>query len=388
MRPWGRLGRAGWAAAAVIALVGLLAFTLLRREVRHRPPATPPDAVRLWWPPLAEGEAAVLFGGDVLLGDAWEPLLRRDGADDALAGLTPAFHSAHAAAIVANHEGAITTLARPQPPNKGWNYGADPAFVPALARAGVTHLGLANNHALDRGMEGLADTREHLRRAGVEPFGAGESREVALAPAVIHAGDTSVAVFAAMWPWPKYRDAGWRATEQEGGMAFVTTVDVEEGLGRAAKAADVAVFFPHWGREYGVERPEQADWARKARALGADVVIGHHSHEAQAWGTLDGMPVVWSAGNCAFGTRGRWKKGQGHGLLVRLVTADHQLRRVEVLALAVDNVAVGFRPHPWDEARGLEILRGLASRPLSIGPGWVGATVHPVGAVAVMDVGP
>jgi poly-gamma-glutamate synthesis protein (capsule biosynthesis protein) len=42
-----------------------------------------------------------------------------------------------------------------------------------LAGAGFDLLGVANNHSLDAGLDGLEVTAEHLKAAGIEPVGAG-----------------------------------------------------------------------------------------------------------------------------------------------------------------------------------------------------------------------
>ena len=55
----------------------------------------------------------------------------------------------------------------------------------ALAEVGFDALGLSNNHAYDRGPEGLADTIQHLRAVGIEPFGAGMDGEEAAAPLLV-----------------------------------------------------------------------------------------------------------------------------------------------------------------------------------------------------------
>jgi poly-gamma-glutamate synthesis protein (capsule biosynthesis protein) len=50
-----------------------------------------------------------------------------------------------------------------------------PLAADALAQAGFDIVALANNHAMDMGMEGLLDTLDHLDRAGVAHVGAGRN---------------------------------------------------------------------------------------------------------------------------------------------------------------------------------------------------------------------
>ncbi|MBU1263749.1 MAG: CapA family protein, partial [Gammaproteobacteria bacterium] len=56
---------------------------------------------------------------------------------------------------------------------KGIHYRMHPANVPCLTAAGIDCCVLANNHVLDWGYAGLAETLETLRRAGLQRAGAG-----------------------------------------------------------------------------------------------------------------------------------------------------------------------------------------------------------------------
>lgn len=304
------------------------------------------------FPPLAQGEGAVLLTGDVLLADGAEATLLHCGDDWSLSELSGLVDSADASAVVINQEGPVTDREEEEGSNR-WNYGARPETAIALADAGITHASLANNHMLDRGVEGLVDTIGHLEGAGIEIFGAGLADEAA-SPAVIEAGGTSVGLVTAMHPWSQY--LGWAATDEREGILLI---------GEASRAAleeasaDVVVFYPHWGATYvGVDDVQPVE-AAEALNAGAHVIVGHHSHQAQPIGELDGATVLWSLGNTAFGSGGRFEEGQGYGLLARLVVDGGALVRIEVVPVRVNNREVGFRTEPCtiDEAEG--VLEGL-----------------------------
>ena len=59
----------------------------------------------------------------------------------------------------------------------------------------------------------------------------------------------------------------------------------------------------HAGTEYSTSPPDnyQAQIVRRASQVGCCLVIGHHPHVIQGWDLKDGMPVVYSLGNCSFG---------------------------------------------------------------------------------------
>lgn len=79
-------------------------------------------------------------------------------------------------------------------PGRLFHFRAPPLAVDALTLLGVRCVTLANNHALDFGEQALLDTLEHLRAAGIAVAGAGESRQVARAPARISIGDREIMV--------------------------------------------------------------------------------------------------------------------------------------------------------------------------------------------------
>src|SRR5215218_652655 len=74
---------------------------------------------------------------------------------------------------------------RGEPITKAFNFRAPPAAVETLLHLGVHCVTLANNHALDYGIDALLDTFEHLRAAGIAWAGAGENVEEARRPVVV-----------------------------------------------------------------------------------------------------------------------------------------------------------------------------------------------------------
>lgn len=98
---------------------------------------------------------------------------------DALAAIARIAPDAH----VVNLETAVTAGGTPWP-GKGIHYRMHPANTGCLTVAGVDACTLANNHVLDWGALGLADTLHALKQAGVHCCGAGLDGAQARAPAV------------------------------------------------------------------------------------------------------------------------------------------------------------------------------------------------------------
>jgi poly-gamma-glutamate synthesis protein (capsule biosynthesis protein) len=95
--------------------------------------------------------------------------------------------AAQPAARIVNLETAITTAETYWP--KGINYRMHPDNVDCLQAAQIDCCVLANNHVLDWGAQGLADTLVTLHRAGIATAGAGREAAQAAAPAELPLGN-------------------------------------------------------------------------------------------------------------------------------------------------------------------------------------------------------
>ena len=202
-------------------------------------------------------------------------------------------------ARIINLETSITTCEDAEA--KGINYRMHPGNVPVLAATAVDCCVLANNHVLDRGPVGLAETLEALAGAGIRAAGAGRNLAAAQAPAVIGAGTGGrVLVFAF-----GARDSGippwWGAGATRAGVHLLPdfsgkTVERIARLVTASKrAGDVAVASVHWGPNWGFEIPEEH--RRFAHALidraAIDLVHGHSSHHPKAIEVYRDRPILY-----------------------------------------------------------------------------------------------
>jgi len=96
---------------------------------------------------------------------------------------------------IVNLETSLTAAGQPWP-GKGIHYRMHPANSPLLTTASVDVTVLANNHVLDWGYQGLAETLNALHQAKIRTAGAGSTLAEAEAPAVVPVGAGRVLVFA------------------------------------------------------------------------------------------------------------------------------------------------------------------------------------------------
>jgi poly-gamma-glutamate synthesis protein (capsule biosynthesis protein) len=187
----------------------------------------------------------------------------------------------------------------PQP--KSYRFRGDPAAVAGARRAGVDVFSLANNHTLDYGPLAFADTLAAVRRAGIQPVGAGRDLAEARKPAVVTIRGIRVAVvgISAIIPAPS-----WKAGPDHPGLAYDDDAQITAQVSAAKRQADVVVAFFHWGIEYTYgPSPAQRRAARTAIRAGATIVAGTHPHVLQPVEVVDGHLVAWSLSNLVFQSR-------------------------------------------------------------------------------------
>ncbi len=310
--------------------------------------------------------ASITFIGDTLLGGDAQETLDRKGYAHAFEGLAPLLSDT--GLVVANHEGPITGADRRA--TKGYNdgkkrrwYQARPESVQTLVESGVGVVSLANNHVLDFGLEGLADTIGSLDAAGISHCGAALDVRDAYRPAVVTVGGFRIAFLSYMQRYNIYTRDDVYASPEHGGVARLPTGRIREELD-ALGDADLRVVLVHWGRTYKPVTSLQRELAARLREAGADLVIGHHSHTAHGVDLSARCPVFFSLGNGTFGTRGRFeRKGSPpYGLLARIeINGARSIFGIEIRLLHVDNYEVGYRPVPATDAAAGEFLWSLVS---------------------------
>jgi poly-gamma-glutamate capsule biosynthesis protein CapA/YwtB (metallophosphatase superfamily) len=208
-------------------------------------------------------------------------------------------------ARIVNLETAVTTSDDAQP-GKGIHYRMHPDNLPCITSAGIDCCVLANNHVLDWGRAGLAQTLSVLRAVGLRTAGAGRDAQEAGAPAVIKlpAAGGRVLVFAYATP-TSGTPAAWAATRERGGVNFLgelsgrTAELAAEVMLQHRRAGDVVVASVHWGENWGFDIPrgERAFAHGLIDAGGADIVWGHSSHHVKGIEVHQGKLILYGCGD-------------------------------------------------------------------------------------------
>jgi Bacterial capsule synthesis protein PGA_cap len=153
-----------------------------------------------------------------------------------------------------------------------------PPVVARWLQGRVDVVSLANNHALDQGVPGLAETVEHLRAQGIQAATASTDAEL------VRRGQR-VRVIA------REVSEAWTALDAAALEARV----------REARSAGPVLVSLHWGRT-GALLPskEQRKLAARLIDAGATAVLGHGPHTPQGIERRGRGVIAYSLGNLAF----------------------------------------------------------------------------------------
>jgi poly-gamma-glutamate capsule biosynthesis protein CapA/YwtB (metallophosphatase superfamily) len=227
-----------------------------------------------------------------------------------------------------NCEGAYSATRERNTSSWAWVI-SEPRNFAGVAGAGFDVMSVANNHVMDAGYQGLADTLDLLRDAGIAAVGAGQDLGEARRPALLRRGDLTVAFLAYTCAWAP----GFPAWPTRPGCATLTVhtiyrhelgqpgtrphtftlldpldrAEVSEDVRGARELADVVVVSLHGGIHNlpAVLADYERELAHLVIDAGADAVVGHHQHIIKGVELYRGKPIFYGVGNFVFdGTAG------------------------------------------------------------------------------------
>lgn len=257
--------------------------------VEEEEPEEPVDPTQAVYEPDGTVMVTMTFAGDFTIGDnlqasgtsIFKKELNRQGGD-------PNFMFRNVKSIlqqddltVINFEGTLTTEGRnPKKKNNDFLFRASPEYADILLRNGVEAVTLENNHVMDTGDQGLADTKANLVAAGV-PYAAENE------PCILYVKGIKVGILA-------YQTFGGRHDEIIGKLPAAISALREGGV-------QIVIVAYHWGAELDYEpNKNQIRLGRATVDAGADLVIGHHSHRINPIECYNGKYICYSLGNFSF----------------------------------------------------------------------------------------
>ncbi len=287
---------------------------------------------------------------------------------DALAEL----ERAHPDVRIANLETAITTSTDAWP-GKEICFRMHPENIACLAAARLDACVVANNHVLDWGRAGLAETLATLKAAGIRTAGAGHEAASAEAPSVVAlAAGRRVLVYGYAMPSSGV-PAEWAATHERSGVNLLADLSpasveaVARQVERYRSEGDCVVVSIHWGPNWGYDvRPEERAFAHAlVETAHADVVHGHSSHHPRGIEVHYGRPILYGCGDLLNDYEGiaSDQRFRSDLSLMYFVTlgARWQLARLEMVPVRIRGFRIERAPREDEEALHAALGREFAA---------------------------
>ncbi|MFF2042573.1 CapA family protein [Kitasatospora sp. NPDC058170] len=244
--------------------------------------------------PRPDGSITVAFAGDVHFEGRTESRLAVKAPEQPLGPISKTLSDADLAVL--NLETAITDRGAPEP--KTYTFRTSPKALTALRDSGVDVVSMANNHAVDFGADGLADSLAAKDASPIPIVGFGHNAKEAYAPYVTTVRGVKVAVVAASQV-EDLTNQKWRAGATKPGIASaLDAAALVKAVEAAKQQAPVVLVYLHWGDE-GKACPTSAQTAiaKKLAGVGATAVVGTHAHTMLGSGMLGNTYIGYGFGN-------------------------------------------------------------------------------------------
>ena len=329
---------------------------LLKRKFRLRimgSPSVPRLIVNSSAQPNHTEQSTLLFAGDFYL----RPDHSLQDQSDLFAPAITEMVRQSTFSIV-NFEGTIPTGDSQAIHKEGPHLAMDQSAPALLRSVGFHGIALANNHAMDYGVEALRHTLRASADCGLSHVGAGFNSGQARQPLrVCLPGNVRLQVLSFC-----EREFGVSVGNRPG-TAWLTSPEAEDAVGQAKEEGELVIVCTHGGNELmPLPSAQRRQQLRHLIDAGADLVIGHHPHVPQGWERYLGRYIFYSLGDFYFdSTDGRRYECRDWGFMVRVHLEERRIKMLEIVPyerVQDKVVALGSRR---DAASRLAYLEQLSS---------------------------
>ena len=278
---------------------------------------------------LASDSLSITFTGDVLLDRGVRQFVEHRSVDKLFSPFVDSVFQ-NSDLVVANLECPATKIR--QPAFKQYIFRAEPEWLQTLKAHGITHLNLANNHSVDQGRIGLADTKRNIQKAGMIPVGAGDNMQEAAQPVLLASTPRNVYLLTSLqMPLENFSYLPDKTSVSHEDLDSLKT------RVRQLKETDPCCYIIvslHWGGEHTLRPvPLQRQQAHQLIDAGVDALICHHTHTLQTIEQYQGKPIYYSIGNFIFDQK---KPINSKACMVK-VTIKKESSHIETIPIVIRN---------------------------------------------------
>lgn len=265
-----------------------------------------------------KSQVKILAMGDMIF---HQPIVKNYRSNDSY-DFTPIFNNIssdinEADLAIANFEGSV---------NSNRKLSGFPLFnfpketIYSLKNVGFDLISTANNHALDTGLDGIAETISHINESGMKNFGTlAEDGDKGI---IVEKNGIKIGLIS-FTDTLNGMDSLMRGKEYS---VNTFAQDVKSDIQNLKDNSDIVIVYPHWGNEYQLVPNERQIFLKEMlQEAGADIILGSHPHVLQRYEVEDKNNkkyfTIFSMGNALSNQRveNLKKPGVDTGALIKLV---------------------------------------------------------------------
>lgn len=305
------------------------------------------------------GAIDVVLTGDIMLGRRIEPLIEKNGVNYPFEGISSSINTCPI--IFGNLEAPFVYE---QNVSKLKKNGKKPVYLYAeetmaqgFKSAGFNVLSLANNHTLDYGQDGLKQTMEILDHQGIK-YGGIIKGDLSLPhePVIMEYNGVKVGFLC----YSRVSNKSFAASPKKFGTVPGTYKVIKRDIQSARCKVDILIVYMHWGLEGREVQKRQRVLGRSIIDLGADMLIGSHTHLFQDVEKYKGKYIFYGLGNFIFDMRDDLSK---YSAFVNVKIEDKKIKEAFITPVYLKD----FRPEIVTDRTEIEkFLAGLKLKDVKI----------------------
>lgn len=205
----------------------------------------------------------------------------------------------------------------------GYPYFNSPVeFLKALKNVGFDVLFTCNNHALDRGINGILNTQKNIEKYSLKYVGTNKTKSDSIL--VLEKNGLKISLLAYTY--------GLNGNQLPKSKSFliniIDTNKIKNDILKAKNLSDVIIVYLHFGEEYQREANSfQKKLVENIFSYGAKVIIASHPHVIQEINFDDDKLVAYSLGN--FLSNQRWRYSDA-GVILNFTLSKNDSNKITI----------------------------------------------------------
>lgn len=221
-------------------------------------------------------------------------------------------------------------------------------------------IGLANNHILDQGNEGLRDTITLIKKYGIKYIGAGDCLEEAKKAVILEKNGIRIGVYACAEH--EFTIAG----KANAGANPFDALDSPDFILELKRQVDMVIVLYHGGRErYRYPSPYIQRVFCKLAEKGADIVISQHTHCIGCMEQYKDSFLIYGQGNFVFCRENSEAFNTGLLLEIEVICCKEEKLR-KIISFYPLEVVDEYRVRIMSNTDAEDILSGFQARSMEI----------------------